>query len=147
MLISDWSSDVCSSDLETLAGGLAHGHLQPVVAGRQAQAEVQRLAVDAFQFPGPAIPAALTRGTGETGHAGDGQGCASRDMMGTDPIHGYDRARLLYRRIRPATRKPAVAYGIAAISQASRSEEHTSELQSLMRSSYAVFCWTKTTTN
>src|SRR3546814_4513776 len=24
-----------------------------------------------------------------------------------------------------------------------RSEEHTSELQSLMRSSYAVFCWTK----
>src|SRR3546814_3073538 len=28
-----------------------------------------------------------------------------------------------------------------------RSEEHTSELQSLMRSSYAVFCLTKTTTN
>src|SRR3546814_5124117 len=25
-----------------------------------------------------------------------------------------------------------------------RSEEHTSELQSLMRTSYAVFCWTKT---
>src|SRR3546814_4195090 len=25
----------------------------------------------------------------------------------------------------------------------SRSEEHTSELQSLMRSSYAVFCWKK----
>src|SRR3546814_7276341 len=24
-----------------------------------------------------------------------------------------------------------------------RSEEHTSELQSLMRTSYAVFCWTK----
>src|SRR3546814_7190802 len=28
-----------------------------------------------------------------------------------------------------------------------RSEEHTSELQSLMRISYAVFCLTKTTTN
>src|SRR3546814_2463552 len=28
----------------------------------------------------------------------------------------------------------------------SRSEEHTSELQSLMRISYAVFCWTKKTT-
>src|SRR3546814_3015227 len=26
-----------------------------------------------------------------------------------------------------------------------RSEEHTSELQSLMRSSYAVFCWKKNT--
>src|SRR3546814_4469500 len=29
----------------------------------------------------------------------------------------------------------------------SRSEEHTSELQSLMRISYAVFCLKKTTTN
>src|SRR3546814_7249588 len=28
-----------------------------------------------------------------------------------------------------------------------RSEEHTSELQSLMRTSYAVFCLTKKTTN
>src|SRR3546814_10843231 len=27
-----------------------------------------------------------------------------------------------------------------------RSEEHTSELQSLMRTSYAVFCWKKKTT-
>src|SRR3546814_6430947 len=27
-----------------------------------------------------------------------------------------------------------------------RSEEHTSELQSLMRSTYAVFCWKKKTT-
>src|SRR3546814_3958240 len=29
---------------------------------------------------------------------------------------------------------------------AMRSEEHTSELQSLMRNSYAVFCWKKKTT-
>src|SRR3546814_5204453 len=28
-----------------------------------------------------------------------------------------------------------------------RSEEHTSELQSLMRNSYAVFCWKKKKTN
>src|SRR3546814_4952457 len=28
--------------------------------------------------------------------------------------------------------------------EAERSEEHTSELQSLMRISYAVFCWNKT---
>src|SRR3546814_9736562 len=33
---------------------------------------------------------------------------------------------------------PALIYGFAA-----RSEEHTSELQSLMRSSYAVFCLKK----
>src|SRR3546814_3713979 len=32
-------------------------------------------------------------------------------------------------------------------SETIRSEEHTSELQSLMRISYAVFCWTKKLTN
>src|SRR3546814_4484605 len=36
---------------------------------------------------------------------------------------------------------------IAACVRAGRSEEHTSELQSLMRSSYAVFCLKKTTNN
>src|SRR3546814_10729489 len=29
------------------------------------------------------------------------------------------------------------------VEQRARSEEHTSELQSIMRSSYAVFCWKK----
>src|SRR3546814_3296925 len=32
---------------------------------------------------------------------------------------------------------------LARLPDARRSEEHTSELQSLMRSSYAVFCWAK----
>src|SRR3546814_3115356 len=40
-----------------------------------------------------------------------------------------------------ATHAPCVAAGIAAIVE--RSEEHTSELQSLMRISYAVFCLKK----
>src|SRR3546814_5531924 len=35
----------------------------------------------------------------------------------------------------------------AALTPEARSEEHTSELQSLMRISYAVFCLQKTTTN
>src|SRR3546814_4280909 len=35
----------------------------------------------------------------------------------------------------------------AKMSRARRSEEHTSELQSLMRISYAVFCLNKNTTN
>src|SRR3546814_4270877 len=34
----------------------------------------------------------------------------------------------------------AVGFTITAIRDVTRSEEHTSELQSLMRSSYAVFC-------
>src|SRR3546814_1010759 len=36
--------------------------------------------------------------------------------------------------------------GIVLVSMESRSEEHTSELQSLMRISYAVFCLKKKTT-
>src|SRR3546814_6582503 len=35
------------------------------------------------------------------------------------------------------------AIGAEAVDQADRSEEHTSELQSLMRISYAVFCLTQ----
>src|SRR3546814_8682456 len=44
---------------------------------------------------------------------------------------------------RPPHRQPP-ACGISA--ERARSEEHTSELQSLMRISYAVFCWQKNKT-
>src|SRR3546814_7142560 len=36
-----------------------------------------------------------------------------------------------------------IASGASTMTSASRSEEHTSELQSLMRTSYAVFCLKK----
>src|SRR3546814_8572571 len=39
----------------------------------------------------------------------------------------------------------ALAYDTGLADQVLRSEEHTSELQSLMRTSYAVFCLTKKT--
>src|SRR3546814_4850997 len=38
-------------------------------------------------------------------------------------------------------------HAVARASLDQRSEEHTSELQSLMRISYAGFCWKKQTTN
>src|SRR3546814_5296191 len=37
----------------------------------------------------------------------------------------------------------AAKAGVMALTRCARSEEHTSELQSLMRSSYAVFCLKK----
>src|SRR3546814_1793871 len=43
--------------------------------------------------------------------------------------------------------KPLPASKLGALLRAGRSEEHTSELQSLMRISYAVFCLKKKTTN
>src|SRR3546814_3217682 len=107
MRISDWSSDVCSSDLEALVvleldvdvregGRVQRGMLQVVAPLRQRAVVVdvdevgQRLGVDE-------LVVGLHRGPG---------------------AHDTD-----------------VAVG--------RSEEHTSELQSLMRISYAVFCLKK----
>src|SRR3546814_9512532 len=40
-------------------------------------------------------------------------------------------------------RAPSTRMGNFAVNRATRSEEHTSELQSLMRISYAVFCLKK----
>src|SRR3546814_8512914 len=39
--------------------------------------------------------------------------------------------------------QPPLVEGVAAVGEGERSEEHTSELQSLMRISYAVFCLKK----
>src|SRR3546814_1124145 len=42
--------------------------------------------------------------------------------------------------VRPGLQGRGLARRMLALAEASRSEEHTSELQSLMRISYAVFC-------
>src|SRR3546814_2127720 len=57
---------------------------------------------------------------------------------------------LIFARTKSAVRLTPVGEGIVTqaqkvLAQAQRSEEHTSELQSLMRLSYAVFCLKKTT--
>src|SRR3546814_2863786 len=49
------------------------------------------------------------------------------------------------RKLAPAPRRPVPHMGWSKLSVGSRSEEHTSELQSLMRISYAVFCLKKKT--
>src|SRR3546814_10436873 len=109
MRISDWSSDVCSSDL-TLALGLMSG-----------------TSLDG-------IDAALLTTDGEKVSSAGGRLTVAYD-------EGL-RARL--RSILGSTRRTAeVAAVEAALTH--RSEEHTSELQSLMRISYAVFCLKKKT--
>src|SRR3546814_9962392 len=105
MRISDWSSDVCSSDLAAAAE--IHG-----------------------------IPAAgrATGGGIERGRFGAGQRAAPRALRTAQA----DRRR---RATGVADRE--VEQGRATGGGAARSEEHTSELQSLMRISYAVFCLKK----
>src|SRR3546814_10521386 len=52
---------------------------------------------------------------------------------------------LLQERLQPRSFRPEASRVVAAGTVSSRSEEHTSELQSLMRISYAVFCLKKKT--
>src|SRR3546814_3922784 len=95
MRISDWSSDVCSSDL-----------------GRAVRALGFKAAPGRHRERRKAAPLQINRATGAAGlgrchgaaHCADGRNL-------TDEAHG-------------------------------RADGHTSELQSLMRSSYAVFCST-----
>src|SRR3546814_8056997 len=98
MRISDWSSDVCSSDLKASRadGCLPHGSSKFLVR--------------------------CTSRTDRPGHHRATQWRQGSLRRNIGPL----------RRLRPRSQKAAL-----------RSEEHTSELQSLMRISYAVFCLNK----
>src|SRR3546814_10863264 len=108
MRISDWSSDVCSSDL---VGRVCVPpiSMQPVAADDVAESlshiVCNRPAQGVFEIAGP---------------------------------DRYDLADLALKILAANEEKREVVVD--------RSEEHTSELQSLMRISYAVFCLKKKTT-
>src|SRR3546814_4671699 len=115
MRISDWSSDVCSSDL-------AHHDIVVVhqVAGDLAGRK-------------PVVV--------DLGHR--------RHLHGGPRQEHLLRLRKLLRLERPLDHLIAAPPGEVAdgaAGNAVRSEEHTSELQSLMRNSYAVFCLKKNNT-
>src|SRR3546814_10373209 len=117
MRISDWSSDVCSSDL---------------VRVRERKHHVTRrdLAHEVIERVATPIPVALGRPQIPARHL-----VAVRLVL-VDPPVAHDH-------IMPGPPSHAQD-SISAISKNnSRSEEHTSELQSLMRISYAVFCLKK----
>src|SRR3546814_4275771 len=115
MRISDWSSDVCSSDL--LQAGLDHA------GGRRVRLVQQRREQAGHRLSeGLGKPESLERRLADEGKRPD------------TAAHGWQVAdsRQHIRQSRPAGDRR-------------RSEEHTSELQSLMRISYAVFCLKKKT--
>src|SRR3546814_2340571 len=98
MRISDWSSDVCSSDLLDIARRFDRG---------LAAAERRRLYHHRRFLDGYGEPALGDSGGADAHRAVDDDGAG------------------------------------AGVDDHPRSEEHTSELQSLMRISYAVFCLKK----
>src|SRR3546814_5937322 len=115
MRISDWSSDVCSSDLARHAVGKG----------------------------GAAVARAIgLLGTVEQSLVMPGAPHLGRHRR-LDRAEPFDRIGQMRREVR-VQRDDAVAERPMFVT-AVRSEEHTSELQSLMRTSYAVFCLKKKT--
>src|SRR3546814_5674410 len=110
MRISDWSSDVCSSDL------LGHRVRESI---QRARRNCRRRRRSYLADVGEYEPL-LRQPPGHIRWRGQGEG---------------DLRRLLYRQSRGRPGGPCRGE--------LRSEEHTSELQSLMRISYAVFCLKK----
>src|SRR3546814_4922374 len=127
MLISDWSSDVCSSDLvESLSNGEICGR------GRNSR---ECLAIEGI-CRRCHVEVVLLAATGDV-DIGLGAGRGRIDPAGGDvpggPLH------------RVAGQGVGMVDANLATSAWGRSEEHTSELQSLMRISSAVFCLKKKT--
>src|SRR3546814_5201359 len=143
MRISDWSSDVCSSDLavpmvvRTPWGGGVHGALYHSQAIEAFYAHVPGLKVVA-----PSTPA-------------DVCGMLRAAVDDPDPVLFLEHKRT-YRLISglvPDDTSWQVPIGLADVARPGddltlvRSEEHTSELQSLMRISYAASCLKKKNKN
>src|SRR3546814_3871952 len=116
MRISDWSSDVCSSDLRDHVVGSAI----PAVTGEHRVLALEREIDRDARIGRIGLPTARSPG---------------------------ERALEVRRENDPASTKAGQlrfeAIESSGDRDALRSEEHTSELQSLMRISYAVFCLKK----
>src|SRR3546814_6364542 len=141
MRISDWSSDVCSSDLPpyvrpTQAGLIAHF---------RAVADDGELPVVLYNVPGRTgcdmLPETVAELAAHERIVGikEARNDAER-MQALLPLRG-DGFAVLSGDDPTAVR--AMLAGADGIVSVAKSEEHTSELQSLMRISYAVFCLTK----
>src|SRR3546814_4519037 len=132
MRIRDWSSDLCSSDLAGCRGDKAGEKVFPHFVGL-------------FDFSANRSEP-LSGGS----YLGDNRGRVRHCIhVGIAEIVGPGEAHVL----NPAIQFGKIIGGIIGLSNEvppvrpgeglQRSEEHTSELQSLMRISYAVFCLKK----
>src|SRR3546814_10636418 len=113
MRISDWSSDVCSSDLLHIEQSDFVAVMGPSGSGKSTTMNIL--------------------------------GCLDVPTEGEFLFRGHHIERL-DRDQRALLRRKYLGFvfqGFNLLSRTSRSEEHTSELKSLMRISYAVFCLKK----
>src|SRR3546814_1904554 len=119
MRISDWSSDVCSSGLCSAPWSTA------ARSSRRPEAQAPAMPDPiSWEFAWPYLAAALVGGY----------------LLGSVPF-GLLLTRMAG--LGDLLGSAAAVIGAVVILRTGRSEEHTSELQSLMRISYAVFCLKK----
>src|SRR3546814_3810701 len=124
MRIRDWISDVCSSDLITFRGhiSLLNKPAVAIVGARNASAAAIRFSrslAAGLSDAGLVVVSGLARGIDGAAHQGSLEGGTVAVIAGgIDVVYPPEHKEL-------------------------RSEEHTSELQSLMRLPYAVFCLNK----
>src|SRR3546814_7870727 len=111
--MSDWSSDVCSSDLSAVIGRDGNAHGGPFGYGNRNGGSLEEHA--------------------DKRHTRSAIGDAISTLGVEQPAADHAAARRSSRS------------QISTSADTRRSEEHTSELQSLMRISYAVFCLKKKT--
>src|SRR3546814_10433035 len=149
MRISDWSSDVCSSDLALDAHLHSTAHAWPVEHQRGAIVGLQFAALAPVEV-GVEHEALLVvrleqhRARRGAGSVRDG-GHDHRGAVGLAGGQGFVEQRVERCQGFAAQRVWRIHWAIVARCPPVRSEEHTSELQSLMRISYAVFCLKKKT--
>src|SRR3546814_6277097 len=123
MRISDWSSDVCSSDLR--------GH-------SRTNFKATGLSIAVEQLRGQRV------GERDQRHVGP---LAKRHANRQRPIGGQVAGKAVGNRLAEFLVLDLLHVFVAVLGLlVLRSEEHTSELQSLMRISYAVFCLKKNNT-
>src|SRR3546814_2767253 len=164
MRISDWSSDVCSSDLARGADHLERErHVAAFVAehpvGARCQPVQQSTRAQVVDVGERAEEEQTLDAAGEADQVEQEPAAllarldAPEVLHAVDPLEAElglapDRRAVLGRGECPGAfvrvRQVGVEQGQVELH---RSEEHTSELQSLMRNSYAVFCLKKTTPN
>src|SRR3546814_8203653 len=117
MRISDWSSDVCSSDLVVL------DRSQPRSGQRRGEQVVGARGAGSLQQ------------SGERGEC-DGQKGCQHGKRGDQ----FDQGKARFLAVHVWLLDEGISGCPCPFAREIRSEEHTSELQSLMRLSYAVFC-------
>src|SRR3546814_1615310 len=149
MRISDWSSDLCSSDLATARRQAPQSHPHRLHSQTNPPPRAPRPRRHLLHHPvrrrllaaGLSWRVDRAARPARPGAVGAGRRAARRAAARAGAVD--DRPADFARQPRQAAACVARVLAVAHLVAVARSEEHTSELQSLMRISYAVFCLKK----